>query len=63
MFYVLLLKLDITKKRQIDENKKVIKSDINNNNKEYKVEAIWNTAIYVNKSAKIYISRFSYLIS
>lgn len=31
---------DTTKKGQINKNKNIIKSDNNNNNKEYKVKAI-----------------------
>lgn len=60
MFYVLLLKQDITKMRQIDKN--AIKLDANGNNKEYKVKAIWDSAVYLNKLAKDHLLKFYCLI-
>ena len=47
MLFVLLLEQDIIKKRQVDENK--IKSNAGKNNREYKVETICNSAIYIKK--------------
>ena len=48
IFHMSLLKQDTTKKKRID--KKVTELDFKtNNNKEYKIEAIWYSAIYANK--------------
>ena len=49
VFHVLLLKQDITKKRRVD--KKVMELEFEaGNNKEYKVKAIWDSAVYANKA-------------
>ena len=48
-----LLEQNITKKKWV--NKNITKLEAANNSKEYKVEAIWNSAIYANK-AKGYLS-------
>ena len=44
-----LLKQDITRKERVDEN--TTELDVSDNNSgEYKVEAIWNSAIYAKMS-------------
>ena len=49
IFYMLLLEQETTKKRQVDKN--VIELDIaNHNNRKYKVEVIYNSAIYMKES-------------
>ena len=56
-----LLEQDITRKGQIDEY--VTKWDVgNNNSNEYKVEVIYNSAIYAKGSKLGYLPRFYYLI-
>ena len=61
VFYVSLLEQDITKKELVD--KKVPKLDVNEqNSKEYKVEAIWNCAIYA-RLLKGHLSCFYYQIA
>lgn len=48
IFHVLLLKQDITKKRQVDENIIQLKFEIGNN-KKYEVKIIWDNAVYAKK--------------
>ena len=58
IFYVSLLEQDTTKKEQLD--KKVMELETGDS-KEYKVETIWDGAVYSNK-AKSHLSRLYYLI-
>ena len=54
-----LLEQDIIRKRRV--NKKVIELETGKS-KEYKVEAIWNNAVYARKS-KSHLPRLYYLIA
>ena len=48
VFYVSLLEQDITRKGWV--SKETLESDVGiDNSKEYKVEAIWDSSVYVNK--------------
>ena len=61
IFHMLLLEQNITKKEQID--KKVIKLKFETGkSKKYKVEAILDSAVYVNKT-KGYLSGLYYLLA
>ena len=58
---MLLLKQNTTKKGWVDEN--VTKLDANNNEgDEYKIKAIWNSAVYTKKSELGYLPRLYYLV-
>ena len=46
IFYVSLLEQDTTKKRQINDMQLEFEAD---NNKEYKVDSIWDSAVYAKK--------------
>ena len=59
VFYVSLLKQDITKKGWMDE--KVTKFETGNN-KEYEVEGIWDSAVYTKESAASHLQGLYYLI-
>lgn len=43
----------------MNDNKNKIELDTCNNSKKYKIETIQNGTVYVNKSAKNYLSKFS----
>lgn len=58
---MLLLKQDITKKKQVDELISQLEFDSNGNNKEYKVEAIWDNAIYT-KESEGHLLKLYYLV-
>ena len=59
---MLLLEKNITKKGWMNEN--TIKLDSSNNdNGEYKLEAIWDIAIYVKELESSYLPCFYYLVS
>ena len=61
-FYISLLKQDITKEKWM--NKKVLELDVGNKgNKKYKVEAIWDNAIYTKKSQLKQLTGLYYLIA
>ena len=55
---MLLLEQDTTKKGRV--NKKIMELEANNS-KEYKMEAIWNSAVYTNK-AEGYLPGLYYLV-
>ena len=58
---MLLLEKDTTKKERVD--KKVTGLEIEaSNNEEFKIEVIWDSAIYINK-AKSHLSSLYYLIA
>ena len=57
-----LLEQDITKKERVDE--KVTELDFKaSNSKEYKVEAIWDSPVYANKSKSDHLSGLYYLVA
>ena len=59
---MLLLELDTTRKGQINEN--AIQQDFEaNKNEKYKVNGIWNSAVYAKKSKAGYLPERYYLIS
>ena len=61
VFHMSLLEKNTTKKGQIDEN--MIELDIDNNdNREYKVEAMWDSTIYTWESESGYLLRLYYLV-
>lgn len=59
VFYILLLDQDITRKEQADENAIILKTG---NSKEYKVETIWDSAVYTKKSELNYLLGIYYLV-
>ena len=62
MFHVLLLEQDTTKKGGV--SKKVPELDAGNkNSKEYKVETIWDSAVYANKSESGHLPGLHYLVA
>ena len=62
MFHMLLLEQDTTRKRQV--SKEVSELDAaNKDSKEYEVEAIWNSAVYANKSKSGYLLGLYYLVA
>ena len=66
VFYVLLLKYNITRKGQVDKKVRQMKFDNNNDNgnnsRKYKVEEIWDSVVYARKS-KGHLSGLYYLVS
>ena len=59
VYYVILLKQNTTQKKQV---KKVIKLSVSNkDSKKYKIEAIWDNAVYVRKS-KGHLLGFYYIV-
>ena len=62
VFHVSLLEQDNTKKGRV--SKKVPELDAGNkDSKEYKVEAIWDNAVYANKSESSHIPGLYYLVA
>ena len=62
IFYMSLLEQDITKKEQID--KRVTELELKaGNNKEYKVEAIWNNTVYTSKLESGHLPGLYYLVA
>ena len=62
MFYVSLLEQDTTKKGRV--SKEVPELDAGNkDSKEYKVEVIWNSAVYANKSESGHLLDLYYLVA
>ena len=60
VFHILLLEQDTTRKERVD--KKVTELDFEaGNNKEYKVEAIWDSAVYA-KESKSHLPGLYYLV-
>ena len=56
-----MLEQNITKKGRV---KKILKLDTSNNNsKKYKLEAIWDSAVYIKKSESGYLLGFYYLLA
>ena len=57
---MLLLKQDIIRKKRV---KKVPELDANDNSKKYKLEAIWNSAVYIEELKSDQLPEFYYLIA
>ena len=55
-----VLEQNTIKKEQI---KKVPKLDTGNNSEEYKIEAIWDSAVYANKSESGHLPGLYYLVA
>ena len=60
IFHVSLLKQHTTSKERVDEQ--VTELEVHNS-KKYKVEAIWDSAVYVNKLESGKLSSLYYLIA
>ena len=60
VFHISLLEQNTTKKERV---KKVLKLDGGNNSKEYKVEAILDSAVYANESDLGHLPGFYYLVA
>ena len=61
MFYLSLLEQNNTKEEQVSE--KVPELDVGNkNSKEYKMEAIWDSVVYANKSEAGHLPGLYYLV-
>ena len=59
-----LLEQDTTRKKRLDEEVKQMKFDAGDNESgEYKVEAIWDSAVYVRESESGHLLGFYYLVS
>ena len=58
---MLLLEQDTTRKGWVDEN--VTELNVGDDNKKYKVEAIWDSAFYTRKSESGQLPGFYYLVS
>ena len=56
-----LLEQNTTRKRRVDEN--ATELDAGNEGSEYKVEAIWDSAVYVRGSESGYLPGLYYLVS
>ena len=62
VFHMSLLEQNTTKKGRV--NKKVLELDVGNeDSKEYKVEAIWDSAVYANESESGYLPGLYYLVA
>ena len=59
VFHLSLLKQNTTRKEQVE---KIPKLDTGNNSREYKIEAIWNSAVYT-KESKSHLPGFYYLVA
>ena len=60
VFHVLLLEQDTTKKEQVE---KVPELNAGDNNEKYKVEVIWNSAVYANKLESGHLPGLYYLVA
>ena len=60
---MLLLEQNTTKKKQMDENIATKLGAGDNKSREYKVEAICDSAVYTKKSKSGYLLEFYYLVS
>ena len=56
------LEQDTTKKRRVDDEN-LAEIDISNKSKEYEVEEIWDSVVYVKESKSGYLLGFYYLVS
>ena len=62
VFYVSLLEQDTIRKRRVNDDN-VAELDAGNNSREYKVKAIWDSAVYVKKSESDHLQNLYYLVS
>ena len=61
---MLLLEQDTTRTGRVDKLVRQIKFDIRDNNDgEYKVEAIWDSAVYIRELELDHLPNFYYLVS
>ena len=60
MFHMSLLEQDTTKKKRVDENITELEFDAGNS-EEYKVEEIWDSAVYA-KESEGHLLRLYYLV-
>ena len=60
VFHVSLLEQDTTKKEQV---KKILELDVGEDSEEYGVEAIWDSAVYVNKLESGHLPDLYYLVA
>lgn len=61
IIHVLLVKHNITRKRWVNEIITQLKFEAYDNDKEYKIEKIWDSTIYTKESGN-YLSRLYYLV-
>ena len=61
VFHILLLKQDPTKRERVKKMRQLNAG--NDDNKKYKMEAIWNSTVYANKSKSGYLPGFYYLLA
>ena len=62
VFHVSLQEQDTTRKEKVDKRVKELELEAGNN-KEYKVEAIWNSAVYASKSESGQLPDLYYLVA
>ena len=62
VFYISLLEQDITKKRRVSEEVPELDKG-NKDSEEYKVEAIWDSAVYANESESGHLPSLCYLVA
>ena len=62
VFYMSLLELDTTKNERVDERVKKLKLKAGNS-KKYKVETIWDSAVYASKSESGQLPGLYYLVA
>ena len=62
VFHISLLEQDITRKVQVDKEVRQIEFDADDNNGEYKVEAIWDSTIYIKESKSGLLPGLYYLV-
>ena len=64
IFHMSLLEQDTTRKRGVDEEIRQMEFNADNNDsEEYKVEAIWDSAVYVKESESGHLPGFYHLVS
>ena len=61
VFHVSFLKQNTNKKGQVDKN--VTEFETGSNDEEYKMEGIWDNAVYAKKSATGHLLSLYYLVS
>ena len=63
IFHVTLLEQDTTRKDWVDNENNAVELDVHNKSKEYKMEAIQDSAIYVKESKSGHLPDLYYLVS
>ena len=63
VFYISLLEQNTTKKGRMDDENYAAKLDASNKSGEYKVEVIWDSAVYARELESGYLSNLHYLVS